>query len=120
MTGKNYYSQVFLEKCKNVVKGKKIPKYIIDNTEISSDSVEKILMKKLRLKKILMKKILMNRIQMKKIKKQKKLKKLFLYIKMVNDYYQKKNKEKLVKEARERNQNLSEEEKDKKRQYASE
>ena len=115
MTGKNYYSQVFLEKCKNVVKGKKIPKYIIDNTEISSDSVEKILMKKL-----LMKKILMNRIQMKKIKKQKKLKKLFLYIKMVNDYYQKKNKEKLVKEARERNQNLSEEEKDKKRQYASE
>ena len=32
----------------------------------------------------------------------------------------KKNKEKLVKEARERNQNLSEEEKDKKRQYASE
>ena len=116
---------MFLEKCKNVVKGKKIPKYIIDNTEISSDSVEKILMKKLRLKKILMKKllmkkILMNRIQMKKIKKQKKLKKLFLYIKMVNDYYQKKNKEKLVKEARERNQNLSEEEKDKKRQYASE
>ena len=100
MTGKNYYSQVFLEKCKNVVKGKKIPKYIIDNTEISSDSVEKILMKKLRLKKILMKKllmkkILMNRIQMKKIKKQKKLKKLFLYIKMVNDYYKKKTRKSL-------------------------
>ena len=36
---------------------------------------------------------------------------------MTNNYYQK-NKEKLQKEARERYQNLSEEEKDKKRQYA--
>ena len=32
---------------------------------------------------------------------------------MVNKYYQKKNKEKLLKEARERYQNLSEEEKGK-------
>ena len=39
-TGRNYYPQVFLE-CKYVVKEKKIPKYIIDDTEISSDSDEK-------------------------------------------------------------------------------
>ena len=37
-TVKNYYPQVFLEECKYVVKEKKIPKYIIDNIEISSDS----------------------------------------------------------------------------------
>ena len=37
-TGKNYYPQVLLEKCKYVVKEKKIPKYIIDDIEISSDS----------------------------------------------------------------------------------
>ena len=40
----------------------------------------------------------------------------FLYIKMVNKLYQK-NKEKLQKEACERYQNLSEEEKDKKCKY---
>ena len=39
-TGKNYYPQVFLEECKYVVKEKKIPKYIIDDIEISSDSDE--------------------------------------------------------------------------------
>ena len=39
-TGKNYYPQVFLEKRKYVIKNKKIPKYIIDNIEISSDSDE--------------------------------------------------------------------------------
>ena len=37
-TGKNYYPQVFLEECKYVVKEKKIPKYITDDIEISSDS----------------------------------------------------------------------------------
>ena len=37
-TGKNYYLQVFLEECKYVVKKKKIPKYIIDEIEIFSDS----------------------------------------------------------------------------------
>ena len=37
-TSKNYYPLVFLEKRKYVVKEKKIPKYIIDNIEISSDS----------------------------------------------------------------------------------
>ena len=37
-TGKNYYPQVFLEKCKYVVKEKKIPKYVIDSIEISTDS----------------------------------------------------------------------------------
>ena len=36
--GKNYYPQVFLEECKYAVKEKKIPKYIIDNIEIASDS----------------------------------------------------------------------------------
>ena len=63
-TGKNYYSSVFLEECKNGV-WKKILKYIIDDTKISSDSDkensdeensddednfddEKILMKKIR------------------------------------------------------------------------
>ena len=35
---KNYYPELFLEECKCVVKEKKIPKYIIDNIEISSDS----------------------------------------------------------------------------------
>ena len=43
---------MFLEECKYVVKEKKIPKYIIDDIEISSDSHkensdEKILMKKI-------------------------------------------------------------------------
>ena len=37
-TGKNYYLQVFLEKCKYAAKGKKIPKYIIGDIEIPSDS----------------------------------------------------------------------------------
>ena len=41
-TGKNYYPQVFLEECKYIVKEKKIPKYIIDDLEISSDSDKKI------------------------------------------------------------------------------
>ena len=36
-TGKNYYLLVFLEECEYVVKEKKIPKYIIDDIEISSD-----------------------------------------------------------------------------------
>ena len=36
--GKNYYPQVFLEECKYFIKEKKIPKYIIDDVEISSDS----------------------------------------------------------------------------------
>ena len=35
--GKNYYPQVLLEECKYVVK-KNIPKHIIDNIEIFSDS----------------------------------------------------------------------------------
>ena len=37
-TGKNYYPQVFLEECKYVVKEKKMPEYITDDIEISSDS----------------------------------------------------------------------------------
>ena len=39
-TGKNYSLQVFLEECKSVIKEKKIPKYIIDDVEFSSDSNE--------------------------------------------------------------------------------
>ena len=37
-TGENYYPQVFVEECKYVVKENKIPKYITDNIELSSDS----------------------------------------------------------------------------------
>ena len=51
-TGKDYCSQVFLEECKYVIK-KKIPKYIIDDIEIFSDSDgencdEEILMQKIQ------------------------------------------------------------------------
>ena len=45
-TDKNYYPQVFLEEYKYVVKENKIPKYIIDNIKISSDSDKENLMKK--------------------------------------------------------------------------
>ena len=38
--GRNYYPQMRLEECKYVVKEKKIPKYIIDDIEIPSDSDE--------------------------------------------------------------------------------
>ena len=57
--------QVFLEKCKYVVKEKKMPEYITDDIEISSDSdrgdsdneeMKKILMKKNLMQKTLMKK----------------------------------------------------------------
>ena len=37
-TGKNYYTEVSSEECKNVFKERKIPNYIIDNIEIFSDS----------------------------------------------------------------------------------
>ena len=36
-TGKKYYTQMFLEECKFIVKEKKMPKYIIKAIEISSD-----------------------------------------------------------------------------------
>ena len=36
-TCKNYNLQVFLEECKYVVKEKKMPQYITENIEISSD-----------------------------------------------------------------------------------
>ena len=35
--GKNYYPQVFLEKCKYIFKEKKLIRYITDDIEISSD-----------------------------------------------------------------------------------
>ena len=40
-TGKNFYPQVFLEEFKYIVKEKMIPKYIIDDMDISSDSHRK-------------------------------------------------------------------------------
>ena len=35
--GKSYYPQMLLEKCSYIAKEKKMPKYITDNVEISSD-----------------------------------------------------------------------------------
>ena len=35
--GKNYYPQMLLEKCSYITKEKKMPKYITDNVETSSD-----------------------------------------------------------------------------------
>ena len=58
---------MFLEECKYVINEKKIPRYIIDDTEVSSDSNEEnsdegTLLKKFRWRKILiMKKILMRK-----------------------------------------------------------
>ena len=105
-TGKYYFPQVLLEERKYVVKEKKIPKYIIDVIEVSSDSDrenfneenfdeensdketsgEKVLVKKLPMKKI----------------KNKKTDKIFLkffsiYIKMTNNYYKKKTKKSFKK-----------------------
>ena len=40
-TGKNYYSQVFLEECKFVVKEKKMPGYITDDIGTSSDNTDR-------------------------------------------------------------------------------
>ena len=62
-TGKKF---LFLER-KYVIQEKKIPKYIIDDIEVSSDSneensAEKILMKKLIRRNILMKKILVKKV----------------------------------------------------------
>ena len=39
--GKNYYLHVFLKECKYVVKEKNMPKYIIEDIEISSDESDK-------------------------------------------------------------------------------
>ena len=40
-TGKNYYPQGFLEKRKYATKEKKMPRYIIEDIEISSDESDK-------------------------------------------------------------------------------
>ena len=37
-TGESYYPQAFLGECKYVIEEKKMPEYITDNIEISSDS----------------------------------------------------------------------------------
>ena len=62
-TGKNYYPQVFLEKHKYVVKEKKIPKDIISDIEISSNSDRENSDEENSDKKLLMKKILMKKIK---------------------------------------------------------
>ena len=40
-TNKNYYPQIFLEECKFVVKEKKMPEYITDDIETSSDDSDR-------------------------------------------------------------------------------
>ena len=40
-TNKNYYPQIFLEECKFVVKEKKMPEYITDDIETSSDDFDR-------------------------------------------------------------------------------
>ena len=40
-TDKNYYPRVFLEECKHVFKEQKIPKYIIEDIEISANESDK-------------------------------------------------------------------------------
>ena len=58
-TGKNYYSQVFLEECKYVVKEKRHLNILL--------AMKKFLLMIL-MKKVIVKKVLMNKILMKKIK----------------------------------------------------
>ena len=98
---KNYYLQVFLEEYKYAGKEEKISNLLILIGKILMEKIKnthilKIIFK--AYKKMLTKYFLIN---------------FFLYIEMVSKYYQK-HKERLRKETRERNQNLSEEEKDKK------
>ena len=40
-TGKNYYPQAFVEECKYAFKEKKMPEYIADDIEISSDDSDR-------------------------------------------------------------------------------
>ena len=40
-TGNKYYPQVFLEECKHVVKEKKMPEYITDDIQNSSDDSDR-------------------------------------------------------------------------------
>ena len=135
-TGKNYYPQVFLEECKYVVKEKKMSKYIIDDIEISDEknSYEEISdeensdegnSKQENSYEENSKRNFENTFMVKLIfKAYKQTDKIFfiiffLYIKILTGYYQNTQK-KLSKKARERYQNLSEEEKDKKHQHARE
>ena len=78
---------MFLEEYKHVVKEKKMPEYITDDIEISSDSDRE------------------NSDE----ENSNENSNCFLYIKMVNNYYQK-HKERLRKEALERYQSFTEEE----------
>ena len=112
---------MFLEECKYVVKEKKIPKYIIDDVEICSDSDEESSDEENSDEKNSDEKNFdENNFDEENFKNTDMTNKnvFCIYIKMVNKYYQK-NKEKLQKEAREIYQNFSEEEKDK-RQKRSE
>ena len=56
-TSKNYYPQMFLEKCKYIAKEREMPEYITDEVEISSGSDRKILMNQIPMKLIQMNKI---------------------------------------------------------------
>ena len=57
-TGKNYYSQLFIEESKYVVEEKKISKYILLTIQkFFQILIEKILMKKILIEKALIKKI---------------------------------------------------------------
>ena len=58
-----YYTQVFLEECKYVVKEEKIHNYIIENVHVSSHSHAEDLLYKIQMEKILiMKKFLMKKL----------------------------------------------------------
>ena len=54
-TDKDYYSQMFLEECKYIIKENEMLKYITNDVEVSSDESDK---KDTMKKKILMKKII--------------------------------------------------------------
>ena len=86
---------MFLEECKYVVKEKKIPKYIIDNIEISSDSHGGNSDKENSDKKTFDEETTDEE------DSDEEFFFSFLYIKMTNNYYQK-TKEKFQKEARKR------------------
>ena len=113
-TGNNYYPRVFLKECIYVVKETKMSKSIIDDLDIFSDSDEEN--SDLQISD---EKNLKNSHIVKLIFKAYKIffDDFFSMCKILTGYYQK-NKESLSNKVCERYQNLSEEEKNKKHQYA--
>ena len=110
---------MFLERCKYVVKEKKIPMYIIDDIRISSDfDKENSNEENSDEENCNEENFEDENFDDENLKNTGITNKIFfivffcIYIKMVNNYYQK-NKENLQKEARRRYQNLSEEENEK-------